>query len=380
MFRFNNGITRNVSRRWLRRRLQNQQQCHLMGRAAQYQSSSVLSAQYSSSPYLSEPKDDNEDTEETQKIIQAEWIPPNRPLHGDQDHSQLFKTQKDLDRAEDALLFTVEEDESEEETLRRLEKALELEEKLEVERQKEYADAEQDFDNTNIDWLQTRRQALGTQHPEQDQVPIKTHELLTEEEVTTLLTVFGGQDILVLKDDEEYPRMGGANGMVLCTAESQFLVRSITKNLVDHLKERELQDLGVAGAKMGKHFLQTTAGRESDWNVIDCRTYIVHIFDAKTRKALKLEELWSGKDPLWKLNTNDEDTLDDYVADHYVPYSYGPNTVGTYGEASISKLQRQQWLSPHRPVISTEQKLRDRRAQKRLRRERKRQEAKEAYY
>lgn len=83
---------------------------------------------------------------------------------------------------------------------------------------------------------------------------------------------------------------------------------------------------------------------------------------------------------MWRLNTNDEDSMDDYVAEHYVPFAYGPNTEGLYGDATISKLQRQQWLTPHRPVIPFEQKLKDRRAERRKRRERKRQEAKEAYY
>jgi len=75
--------------------------------------------------------------------------------------------------------------------------------------------------------------------------------------------------------------------------------------------------------------------------------------------------------------------VDDYVAEHHVPFAHGPNTVGPYGDASIAKkLQRQQWsLTPHnhhRPVVSTDQKLKDRRAERRKRRERKRQEAKEA--
>lgn len=82
------------------------------------------------------------------------------------------------------------------------------------------------------------------------------------------------------------------------------------------------------------------------------------------------------------MDVKEEDAMDDYVAEHYVPFAYGPNTAGPYGEASttsISKLQKHQWLSPHRPVISTEQKLKDRRAERRKRRERKQQQAKEAY-
>lgn len=291
MFRFQHTARSISSRRWLNRQVLQQGQSSSVQLIANVsQPISAACTYYSSSCHLSQ-KDDNNDSPKSK--IEAEWIPPNRPLHGDQDHSQLFKTQKDLDRAEDAL-FTIEDEDSEEEILKRLEQALALEEKLQAQREKEFAKLEKQDDLRHVDWLQTRRQALGTQQPGQTEVPIKHHELLSENELTTLLEVFGGQDVLVLHDDEKYPRMGGADGMILCTAESPFLVRSISKNLVSHLKERHLEDLGVAGAKMGKQFLQSMS-RESTWHVIDCRNFIVHIMDAKTRKALNLENLWSGK-------------------------------------------------------------------------------------
>lgn len=232
--------------------------------------------------------DGNKSDNSAEASINAEWIPPSRALHGDQDNSHLIRSQQELDRAEDAL-FTVGETETEEETLRRLEEALALEAKLEKEREKEYVP------QVPVDWMQTRRQALGAvdQNDLEPQVPVHQHELLTEPELTTLLESVGGKDITVLLDDEEYPRMGGAKAMVLCTAPNLFFVNSITKNLVDHLKERQLEDLGVLGAQMSKNFLQSTS--RNNWNVVDCQNYIVHVFDQTTREVLKLEQLWSGK-------------------------------------------------------------------------------------
>eukprot|EP00980_Cylindrotheca_fusiformis_P014052 scaffold3670_cov124-Cylindrotheca_fusiformis.AAC.28 len=324
---------------------------------------------------------DKNDTSERHKgeddIISAEWIPPSRPLHGDQDNSRLIRRQQELDRAEAALFTIDDESETEEETLRRLEEALALEEKLEQEREVDMEEVSSP--KPPVDWMKSRRQALGKRKDSEPEVPVLHHQLLTETEVTTLLKSFGGDDIAVLKDDEEYPRMGGAKAMILCTAPNLYYVNAITKNLVDHLKERELQDLGVLGAKMGKGFLQTTS--QNNWSVVDCQNYIVHVLDQSTREALNLEKLWSGKDPLWRLDVNNDDAVEDYVAEHHVPYSYGPNPDDIYSRetSSIDKLQRRQWISPHRPVIPTAEKLRDRRAERRRRRERRQQEAREMY-
>ena len=299
----------------------------------------------------------------------AEWIPPNRPLHGDQDHSQLYQRQRDLDRAEEAL-FTVSEDDSEEEVLRRLEEALALEERLEQEKEKDFK--EQD-ESTSIDWLASRRKALGTDtSKDKTSVAVVHHQLLSEQEVVHLLESGGGSDMEVMYDDQDYPRMGGATAMVLCTASNQFYVNAITKHLVDHLKERQLQDLGVLGAQLGKNFLHQA--NQNNWNVVDCKNYIVHVFDRQTRVALNLEDLWRGKDPLWSLDMSNEDAVEDYVAEYHVPADYGPNPEDIFGQSSISKLQRQQWLAPHRPVIPISEKLKDRRAGRRRRRQRMREE------
>jgi ribosomal silencing factor RsfS len=219
----------------------------------------------------------------------AEWIPPNSPLHGDRDHSQLIRRQAEMDRVEEAL-FTTNESDSDEVTLKRLEEALEQEERLEKER---LTDFENENDQDNVDWLQTRRKVLGGKEDSESIVPVIHRQLFSEHEVVSLLQSFGGSNITVLQDDTEYSRMGGAVAMVLCTASNEFYVHSITKFLVDHMKERELHNIGVLGAQMGKHFLQ--ANNRSNWNVVDCQNYIVHIFDQDTRHTLNLEALWSGK-------------------------------------------------------------------------------------
>ena len=347
-----------------------------------------FSSSTTSSPSSSasdDTKNDNDDNDVGGN--EAEWIPPNRPLSGDRDnYSQLYRNQQELDRAEDAL-FTISDDDSEEDVLKRLEEALELEERLEKEREEVLQQEQQQEEEKTIDWLATRRKALGldvndgTAKNEDSRVPIVHHELMSEEHIVQLLESVGGSDITILSDDPDHPRMGGATGMVLCTAGNQFYINSITKQLVDHLKERQLQDLGVLGAQMGKNFLSTTNHQGSNnWTVVDCQNYIVHVFDQKTRDALNLEDLWRGKDPLWRLDTSNDDAVEDYVAKHHVPNDYGPNPEDIYSHQAsntISKLQRQQWLAPHRPVIPTAEKLKDRRAGRRRRRERMREQQRE---
>jgi ribosomal silencing factor RsfS len=265
---------------------------HSLGRGASLQCRRLPANQFSACWFSSDSdKEDDKATKNNDESVTAEWIPPSRPLHGDQDLSQLIRSQKELDRAEE-YLFKVDENDTEEETLRRLEEALALEERLEKEGEKELL-ANERYQQEPVDWLQTRRQALSANDKDEPQVPVIHHQRLTESEITSLLESFGGNDITILKDDKEYPRMGGATAMIICTASNVFYVNSITKNLVEHLKERQLQDLGVLGAQMGKTFSQPTS--RNNWNVVDCQNYIVHVFDQPTREVLNLEQLWSGK-------------------------------------------------------------------------------------
>jgi ribosomal silencing factor RsfS len=264
---------------------------HSLGRGASFRCRRLPANQSSACWFSSDNDKDDDKATKNDDSVTAEWIPPSRPLHGDQDHSYLIRSQQELDRAEEAL-FKVDENDTEEETLRRLEEALSLEERLEQEGGKELL-ANETSQQEPVDWLQTRRQALGAKDKAEPEVPVIHHQRLTESEITRLLESFGGNDITILADDKEYPRMGGATAMIICTASNVFYVNSITKNLVGHLKERQLQDLGVLGAQMGKSFSQPTS--RNNWNVVDCQNYIVHVFDQTTREVLNLEQLWSGK-------------------------------------------------------------------------------------
>ena len=74
------------------------------------------------------------------------------------------------------------------------------------------------------------------------------------------------------------------------------------------------------------------------WRVVDCSNYIVHVLDKRTRKHLKLEDLWSGKDPLWRLDLKNDEAVEEYIRTHPVPDGYG--TVALDWDSSIvSKLE-----------------------------------------
>jgi ribosomal silencing factor RsfS len=159
--------------------------------------------------------------------------------------------------------------------------------------------------------------------------------------------------------------MGGSIGMMIASCQTSFHIQTVTKALIDHLKARKLQDLGVLGAQMGSNRF-SPRNSSSNWNVVDCSTYLVHIMDTPTREALQLEDLWSGKDPIWKLDIRNEEAVDEYVSRHPVPRNYGYQQPATLWD--IGKLERNQFV-PHSPVVSGAQKQQDRRAGRRKRRE-----------
>ena len=135
--------------------------------------------------------------------------------------------------------------------------------------------------------------------------------------------------------------------------------------LIRHLKERKLHEVGVPGAKLNPNRFSPRK-INANWNVIDCQTYLVHVLDEPTREALRLEELWSGEDPVWNLDYQDEDAVDEYVANHPVPANYGQQFQSLW---DISRLERNK-LAPHKPVVSKEQQLKDQRAGRKRRRQR----------
>jgi Ribosomal silencing factor during starvation len=376
-----------------------------------------------------------------QSEMSTDWIPPPPRAFENEDQTlslnpyndanaqqqqRLIKQQVRIDQMyaqqEDALLQLTEQEMeslSEDEILRRVEEVLAKEEALEEasfyqelrrEEQQESATtilgASVPSSTTTTDWLQTRRAALGRNTKganSSNLIPVIPHQLLSVEELQTLLESQGGSNVVVLMDDPDYPRMGGAQGMIICTAGSSddyvndadggagagavnpFVINTLTRILIDHLKDRQLDELGVQGAQMGTNHLtprgtaNTQRSMQSTWHVVDCGNFIVHIMDAYTRNHLKLEDLWSGKDPLWKLEYWNEEAIDEYCQKHPVPAKYnggnGESTLSAsiWDPSLVRRLERNQFSSSpfpsHRPVISNATKRRDRRAGRRKRRE-----------
>jgi ribosomal silencing factor RsfS len=266
----------------------------------------------------------------------------------------------------------IQDGDSDDDIQRKLDAILRLEDQLEAEAMERELQNEAAANisppEPPVDWLATRRAALGARQEASAQaIPVRLHELLTEDELMSLLEYHNGEDIQVLLDNPDAPRMGGATGMVVCQASGGgFHIQSITRALVDHLKERRLQDLGVLGAQMGSN---RSMYQNSTWNVVDCQNFIVHILNGPTRRALRLEDLWSGRDPLWRLDVSNEAQVDDYVAKNPVPADYwGSDQHNDRGGWSISKLERNPFVL-HSPVIPTDKKQEDRRVGRRKRRE-----------
>ncbi len=342
--------------------------------------------------------------------------------------------------ADDALFYLSEEEEktlSEEEILARLEEALAA---MDEEDEDDEWDEEEDEDvryaaagtavvddaGPTVDWMQNRRAVLGggggpdgTVRPNGTDkvVPVRPHELMTAEEIQTLLEAYGGNDVVVLLDDPDLPRMGGLVGMVVCNTgrggsppdnhnnnkntephggsayhddespygggNHPYLITTLARVLVEHLKARRLHEAGLLGGRPRAPPPLSNGrvgGRHTSWEVVDCGNYVVHILDPPTRRALGLEALWSGRDPLWRLDVTNDDAVEDYCANHPVPAGYGsrgqPQHLSLWDARAVRRLERNQYTATpaHRPVVPTATKRRDRRAGKRKRREQRQQQ------
>mmetsp|Transcript_39010 Transcript_39010/g.94424 ORF Transcript_39010/g.94424 Transcript_39010/m.94424 type:complete len:556 (+) Transcript_39010:1515-3182(+) len=392
------------------------------------------------------------DTNDSTSAVVAGGIPTTNNSQ-QQEQAQLYTQQRRIDEATDALFVLTPEEEAtltDEELSRRVDEVLALEEELEqqafeMELQQldlqnetegeEEEEEEEEKDNSPaepaIDWLRTRRAALGESNDKNSGdnssnsklssssssvIPVEEHRLLTRDEILTLLEFYGGHDIVVIDDDVQHPRMGGADGMIFCSTspsssssdngaingpiyqyQQSFRVMALTRGLVEHMKERGLHEIGVPGAQLslGKKSQQpgsqssrrsggstglgsSLESSSSSWQIIDCRNYIVHIMDPMTRSKFRLEALWTGKDPIWKLDWTDEDAVDKYVGDQqkqqHKQQRYDDDDNGDTGNPwddgrLIHRLERTSFSTArHRPVIASSTKNRDRRAGRRQRR------------
>jgi hypothetical protein len=369
-------------------------------------------------------------------------LPNSERIETSLEASRQVKEQDRLDSAleemeqEAEALFQLSEEEqttlTDEEILERLDEVLKKEEEIfqkelerEEERQRiETASKQQQQPPLATDWLQNRRAMLGqdgegsSSSSKRVVVPILHHTPLTSDEIELLLEAHGGEDIVVVEDDPEASRMGGADGMIFCTGSggsgsknknntasinsSPYLISSLSRVLIDHMKARKLHEIGVApSAKQNTTNRASTAMPASSsvygggssisnpsesWRIVDCGNYIVHILDEATRLDLNLEDLWSGADPLWKLNVFDDDEVEVYCQKHPVPERFngtgsrrdssggfeGDDNDGVFIDgAAMKKLERTRFGSTqrHKPVVSQATKNNDRRVGRKKRRE-----------
>jgi ribosomal silencing factor RsfS len=218
-----------------------------------------------------------------------------------------------------------------------------------------------------VDWLKTRRSKqwdgvdmmtpdLGTTKKWQaSDVAVIQHTLLTRGEINMCLIAMGGKDITFLPNTPDR-RMGSASGMILATGSTPSQIFLLADTLVRQLKRRDLADVGVVGAQFGA---EGSDDKFDTWRVVDCSNYIVHILDASTRRHLNLEALWSGRDASLRVNYDDDDAMDNYVAANPVPKGYFSNVQDW--SSSISQMERNRWIVPHRPVVEKKLKGRKRR-------------------
>jgi ribosomal silencing factor RsfS len=151
-------------------------------------------------------------------------------------------------------------------------------------------------------------------------------------------------------------------GMILVSASDRRLLRNVAENLVLLLRQRNLHQVGVVGAEAGVEG-QSDHYQDSNWLVVDCGNYVVHLQDELTRKAVNLEGLWTGKDGLHRLNLLDDNAVEDYVANNPVPedYHWASSGGSTDVDETIKQLQRSRWTIPHQPVVRKPKRKRGRR-------------------
>jgi len=227
-------------------------------------------------------------------------------------------------------------------------------------------------EDQGVDWLVSRRKRLEMQDdvlltPEEgklkkqrisDDIPVKMNTLLSKDEIIYCLEALGGRDIIFIYDDPRSRRLGGSMGLVVVTGDSRQQLRMIADSLVRQLRRRNLQENDVIGAQLG--FEGSTDDPNEGWFVVDCRNFVVHIQDERTRTAVNLEGWWSdeGMRELDKITSLDDPRVDDWVAANPVPKDYGQ--VGINFEAQLRDLRRRRYTSAHESTSKPERKRKGR--------------------
>ena len=73
-----------------------------------------------------------------------------------------------------------------------------------------------------------------------------------------------------------------ADFMVIASASSSRQTKALARNVVEKMKEINIEVIGVGGEQ------------EGGWVLVDVGDIIVHIMTPPTRSYYNLEELWSG--------------------------------------------------------------------------------------
>jgi ribosomal silencing factor RsfS len=307
------------------------------------------------------------------KTIDDEWIPPNRPLVGDIGQAKLYSH---IEEAEEMHRLAKEIESLEENESAPIDGVVDGD-LLHI--QNEVVEPEVMPSLTSVDWLKTRRTMLTAQKmmkPDDAslmkkalvdvEIPVIEHTLFTQQELVRCLEAVGGQDVEVVMDaaakSDGRPRFGhGVLGIILVTGTNYIQMQHIADHLVRQLRRRKLEEVNVLGAESGPD--GNLNDPNENWYVVDCGNFIVHIQDAVTREAVNLSALWSGKDPLRKVNASDEEAVDDYVARYPAPAAYtggsarSPMYDAHTWDATIKQFERNRWQSSSKtPMTATRTK------------------------
>ena len=290
-----------------------------------------------------------------------EWIPPNRPLVGDKGQTHLFPRKITFDKPKempgDEQRSADLDDEKADESL----SSAEFEAGLALMAEKPMTAKVLPRPTDTVDWLASRRakqQGLEMMLPGQAKIrrqqatdlPVVPGMLLSLRDIEQCMLSLGGLNIKCIKDGPDH-RMGGALGMIFISATTTNHVKVMSDALVRQLKKRDLAKRNVTGAMFGA---EGSKNGDDDWVIVDCSNYIVHFQLEETRKRYNLEYLWSGKDLLHKLDTLDEQAVEEYINNNPVPPEiHRKNGRKDFTDLSetMAYLSKSRFNLPHRSVV-----------------------------